>query len=183
MDEYVGVIKLIAGGTTPVNFKDCFGEELLITQFPTLYSLIGTIYGGDGIVSFALPDLRGRVPIGYTNGTGSPIINMGQTGGASSVTLNANNIPAGAYTLNVSSGNSTFSIPVAGGSIAAPGVSSGGHGGAFNPTLGFNDTPPNVALNSNSITANPKGPIQPVNTLPPYLGLRYIICVNGLWPS
>lgn len=187
MEEYLGVIRLYAGKVTPSNFKDCDGELLSISQYSALFLILGTTYGGDGKGNFALPDLRGRVPIGITN-TGlepypTPNVFIGQSGGASSVTLAANNIPAGSYTLNVSSGNSTFSIPVAGGSIAVPGVGSGGHGGTFNPTLGFNAASPNVALNSNSITANPTGPIQPVNAMPPYLGVRYIICINGIMPS
>ena len=112
-------------------------------------------------------------------------VDLGQKGGASSVTLNVNNLPAHTHaaTLNVNSGNSTVSTPVVNNSIATPGASSGGHGGTFTATLGFNTTAPNVALNSVSVVNGPAGGNQPVNVQSPYLGMRYIICWNGMYPS
>ena len=189
MDEYIGVIKAFAGNFAPQNYFSCDGTLLQIRQYATLFSIIGTTYGGNGTSTFALPDLRANAPIGIT-GTGpspQPALNvaLGQKGGAGSVTLNVNNMPAHTHvaTLNVNSGNSTVSTPVATNSIATPGAESGGHGGTFTPTLGFNTTAPNVALNSGSVVNASTGGSQPVNTMSPYLGIRYIICVNGLYPS
>jgi microcystin-dependent protein len=188
MEEYVGVIKIFTGTFAPVNYFNCDGTLLPINRYTTLFSIIGTTYGGDGMLTFALPDLRANAPIGITGSGPAPLppmnVDLGQKGGASSVTLNVNNLPAHTHvaTLNVNSGNSTVSTPVATNSIAIPG-SGGSHGGAFTPTLGFNTTAPNVALNSGSVINAPAGGSQPVNIQSPYLGVRYIICYMGMYPS
>jgi microcystin-dependent protein len=189
MDEYMGVIKIFTGTFAPVGYLNCDGTLLPISQYTALFSILGTTYGGDGISNFALPDLRACAPIGIT-GTGpspQPALNveLGEKGGASSVTLFLSNLPAHTHTatLNVNSGNSTVSTPVANNSIATPGTSSGGHGGGFTGTLGFNTTAPNVALNTGSVVNAPAGGNIPIDTQSPYLGVRYIICVDGVFPT
>jgi microcystin-dependent protein len=189
MDEYMGVIKVFTGTFAPVNYMDCDGTLLSISEYSALYTILGTTYGGDGVQTFGLPDLRANMPIGIT-GTGPgaqpPLaVAQGQKGGSTSVTLTSGNLPAHTHTatLNVNSGNSTVSVPVANNSIATPGSGGGGHGGTFTGTLGFNTTAPNVALNSGSVVNAPTGFSQPFNTQSPYLGVRYIICVNGIYPS
>jgi len=189
MDEYIGVVKIFAGLFAPVNYLNCDGTLLPINQYTALFSILGTTYGGNGTSNFALPDLRARMPIGIT-GTGPapqpPVtIVQGEMGGTSAVSILLNNLPAHTHaaTLNVNSGNASVSTPVAGNSIAAPGFETGGHGGTFTPTLGFNGTAPNVALATGSVVNGLTGSNIPLNTQSPYLGIRYIICVNGIYPS
>jgi microcystin-dependent protein len=191
MDEYIGVIKAFAGTFAPVNYFSCDGSLLSISQYSTLFAILGTTYGGNGTSNFALPDLRANAPIGIT-GTGpapQPALNvaLGQKGGLISATLNMNNMPSHTHaaTLNVSPGDSTVSVPVATNSIATPGSGGGGHGGSFVGTLGFNTTAPNIALNSGSVVNATTGSTQPqpINTQSPYLGMIYIICWNGVFPT
>jgi microcystin-dependent protein len=189
MEEYLGAIKIFAGLYTPQYYANCDGTLLAINQNQALFAILGTTYGGDGIRTFALPDLRASVPIGIT-GTGPapqpPLaVTFGQKGGSSSASLLLNNMPVHTHTatLKVNSGNSTASVPAANSSIATPGTESGGHGGTFTGTLGFNTTAPNVALNTGSVINAITGGNIPVNTQSPYLGVRYIICVQGIFPS
>ncbi|HTA27673.1 MAG TPA: tail fiber protein [Bacteroidia bacterium] len=186
MDEYIGILKIFAGLYAPQNYLNCDGTLLPINQYQALFSIIGTTYGGNGTSNFALPDLRACVPIGITGSGPAPqppmTVNQGQKGGSSSVAITVNNMPLHTHTatLNVNSGNSANSVPVAGNSIATPGTSTG-HG-QFTGTLGFNAVAPNIALSGGSVINAPIGGSQPINTQPPYLGIRYIICINGIFP-
>src|SRR5690349_11535310 len=93
MDPFLGEIKLFCGNYAPIGWAFCDGSLLPISENDALYALIGTTYGGDGINTFALPDLRGRVAIHQGQGPGlSPYV-MGETGGAETVTLTTNNLP------------------------------------------------------------------------------------------
>ena len=184
MDEYIGIIKIFAGNFAPVGWFMCDGTLLPINQYAALFSLLGTTYGGNGTTNFALPDLRANVPVGIT-GTGpapQPPLNVsqGQKGGTATVTLNANNMPAHNHPLLVNSADASQSVPTAGASIATPGSIVGRN--PFTGTLGFNTATPNTTLNAASVGNNTGGSI-PVNTMPPYLGIIYIICTSGLYPS
>ncbi|HXP52033.1 MAG TPA: tail fiber protein [Bacteroidia bacterium] len=184
MDEYLAMIKIFAGNFAPVGWAICDGSLLSISANTALYSILGTTYGGDGITTFGLPDLRARGPIGIT-GSGpapQPPLNVvqGQKGGTVTVTLNANNLPPHNHPLLVNSTNSSQSAATAGASIATPGTQAGRD--PFVGTLGFNAATPNITLNAASVGNNTGGSI-PVNTMPPYLGIIYIICTQGLYPS
>ncbi len=107
-DQYVGEIRLFAGDYAPENWAFCDGRLLSIAEYQMLYSLIGTTYGGDGVSNFALPDLRGRVPVSQGNLTtpsGTVAFHIGQMGGKESVTLTANTIPAHTHMAAVQSGS------------------------------------------------------------------------------
>ena len=186
MDEYLGVVKIFAGLFAPVNYLNCDGSLLSINQNQALFAILGTTYGGDGIQTFGLPDLRANAPIGIT-GTGPapqpPLaVNQGQKGGLTSVTLTVNNLPSHTHaaTLNVNSGNAANSAPAAGNSIATPGTLSGHN---FTGTLGFNTTAPNTAMSTGSVVNSLTGSNIPVITQSPYLGIRYIICTSGIFPT
>ena len=92
-EDIVGVVKIFAGVTPPSGWRLCDGSVLSITDFPDLFSAIGTIYGGDGISTFALPDLRGRVPVGAGAGPGLSHRSMGQVYGSETVVIDINNLP------------------------------------------------------------------------------------------
>lgn len=177
MDEYMGIIKIFAGNFAPKGWAFCNGQLMNISQFSALFSLLGTTYGGDGRVTFALPDLRGRVPVGPGTGPGLPTVNLGEVDGQTTHTLIQSEIPAHIHTFAVNSGNSTQNGATSGATIATPGAMSGR---TFTPTMGFNTSNPDTGLNAASIT--PAGGSQPHNNMQPYLGINYIICLEGLYP-
>src|SRR5688572_13830350 len=90
---YIGEVRMFGGNFAPLGWSFCNGQLVSIAENETLFSLIGTIYGGDGQTTFALPDLRGRAPISPGQGPGLPVYVIGQTGGTETNTLTNNNIP------------------------------------------------------------------------------------------
>lgn len=104
---YLGQIFLFSFNYAPAGWLPCDGRELLISEYSNLYSLIGTTYGGNGSTNFRLPDLRGRVPMGYGSGTGLTATTIGEQQGAETITLTAAQVPSHTHDLNVASGSGT----------------------------------------------------------------------------
>jgi microcystin-dependent protein len=181
MEEIMGTIKLFAGNFAPDGFLYCNGQLLQISQYTALYSLLGTTYGGNGTTTFALPDLRSRVPVGGGMGaspsTGTTV-NSGEMAGETNHTLTNAEMPAHNHGIAVSNANASQAAATSGASIATPGASVGRD---FNQTFGFNATAPNTILNSG--TAQSSGSSMPHNNMQPYLGLSYIICSEGIYPA
>ena len=197
MEDYIGVVRLFAGNFAPRNWAFCNGVTIPIVMNRALFSIIGNMYGGDGVTTFCLPNLAGRIVMDAGTNTASPISPLAEagTGGSSSVALQMQNMPShthvanvqGSATLSVNSGNAGLATPTAGSSIAAPGFLTGA---TFNATLGFNTAAPDTKLNAASVslggmsvTNQTAGNNAPVNIMPPYLVLNYIICVMGKYPS
>lgn len=181
MEEYMGIIKLFAGNFAPKGWLMCDGSTLPVSSYSALFSLLGTTYGGDGIRTFKLPDLRSRVPIGTGQGSGLSNYSLGQMQGKENVTLGIVNLPPHSHsaTLNVSNSNANTSPATQGLTLATPGVLVGRD---FNPTLGFVQDAPNVNLNGASVTVGVTGSGQPIPTISPSVALNYIICVDGIYP-
>jgi microcystin-dependent protein len=181
MDEYIGIIKLFGGNFAPKGWLMCNGQLLSISANTALFSLIGTTYGGDGVSTFALPNLQSRVPIGMGQGPGLSTYVQGQTGGTENNTILLTNMPPHNHqaVLNVSNGDSTIGAATAGASIATPGAL---NGRSFAPTLGFNTTTPATALNNASVSVGVAGSGLPVNNIQPYIAMNYIICTEGVYP-
>lgn len=161
---YVGEIRMFAGNFAPAGWMFCEGQQLPISEYETLFQLIGTTYGGDGESTFALPDLRGRLPLHMGAG-----FVLGETGGAESVTLTVTQIPAHSHPLLVSTSVANTSAPnnaVLAQSTAAD--------------LYIEDTPTNN-LSPNAITG--VGGSQPHTNLQPYLCVVFIISLYGIFPS
>lgn len=179
---YIGQIMLVPYTFAPNGWAFCHGQLLSISSYPALFSLLGTNYGGDGRVSFGLPDLRGRAPIGQGNGPGLSSINLGQKGGAETHTLNQSEMPSHTHNLIVNS--NTVSIPVSsedgdmntpeGNYIAATGSD------AFSETSNANMA--DATANLSAVNANTGGNL-PHNIRDPFLGLNYVIALNGIFPS
>lgn len=182
MDEYMGIIKLFAGNFAPQNYMYCNGQLLQISTNAALYSILGTIYGGDGVTTFGLPDLRSRIPVGGGMGPSPSLQNntttLGQVGGEINHTLITTEMPQHTHGLIVNNGEATNSVGANNLSIASPGTIIGRD---FTASLGFSTQAPNTPINPASI--NNAGGNQPHNNMQPYLGLSYIICVQGLYPS
>ena len=169
-EAYLGDIKLTGVNFEQRSWMECDGRLLPISQYSALFSLLGTQYGGDGRTTFALPDLRGRVPIGQGNGPGLPSYNQGSEGGAPTTALTTSNLPSHNHSVNavVEDGNSaspTGTLP-AGTKFLDKEYSTGGTATTMNPAM----------------VGNTGGSI-PANNMQPYVTLRYVICVQGLFPS
>ncbi len=177
-EELMGVIKIFAGNFAPRGYLFCNGALLSINQNEALFSILGTTYGGDGISTFALPNLNGRAPIGTGNSTTGQSYVLGEVGGTFQTTLLSANMPSFASQLKISNTNANSITPSASSSIAVTGQPNGRQ---FDAIPSFVDADPNTPINAMSVTFT--GQNLPINTMPPYLGINYIICVEGLYPS
>ncbi len=161
---YVGEIRIFAGNFAPAGWMFCEGQLLPISEYETLFNLIGTTYGGDGQSTFALPDMRGRLPVHQGNG-----FTLAQTGGVEQVTLTTQQIPA--HTHPFLATNNPADSPSPQGNML--GVSS-------NTNVFFNDTP-NVSMSTAMLLS--VGGSQPHDNFQPYLCVDYIISLFGIFPS
>lgn len=161
---YVGEIRLFAGNFAPLGWMFCDGQLLPIVENETLFQLIGTTYGGDGQSTFALPDLRGRVPIHQGGG-----FVLAETGGAEQVTLTVQQIPAHSHPMLASGDPAHSPNPAA--HVLAETAS----------TTPYFAGPPAVALAPQSVT--PTGGSQPHDNLQPFQCIHYIISLFGIFPS
>jgi microcystin-dependent protein len=162
---FIGEIRMFAGNFNPAGWMFCEGQLLPISENETLFTLIGTTYGGDGQSTFALPDLRGRIPIHI-----GPGFTIAETGGAEEVTLTVQQIPAHNHALLASANNA--STANAQGNVLAQTPS-------YTPYIsGFN---PNNAMAPNTVT--PVGGSQPHTNFQPYLCINFIISLFGIFPQ
>jgi len=184
MDEYLGIIKIFAGSFAPRGWAFCNGQLISIAQNSALFSLLGTTYGGDGIQTFALPDLRGRVPVHAGQGPGLSNYVLGERTGTENNTLTIANMPTHSHpvaaTMSVSNENASQSAATSGASIATPGVPEGRD---FNATFGFSTGAPNTPINGLNVNVGLSGGSQPINNVQPCLAINYIICIQGIYPS
>jgi microcystin-dependent protein len=179
MDEFLAIIKIFAGNFAPRGWAFCQGQVLSIAQNTALFSLLGTTYGGNGQTTFALPDLRGRMPIGAGQGPGLSNYTLGEVGGNENVTLLLNNMPPHNHPVT-----GTVQIPVNGDSanIDSP---DGSYPGPANSNIYSTQAGPGQFLGNPTVnlTTGIMGSGQPVAINNPYLAINYIICLEGIFPS
>lgn len=167
-DPYIGEIRLFAGTFAPAGWLFCDGSLVSIADYDTLFNLIGTTYGGDGVSTFALPDLRGRIPLHPGRGAQSAFV-LGQAGGTETVTLTQNQIPAHAH---------AFRISAASGGQSSP---QNGLLGTSNAVSTYNGAAPSTPAAPSSVAAT--GRTQPHDNLMPFLAVSFIISMFGIYPS
>lgn len=177
-EELLGTIKMFAGNFAPRGYMLCNGALLSINQNQALFAVIGNTYGGDGRTTFALPNLNGRTPVGTGSYTPGKSILLGEAAGSPQTTLLSSNLPSIMSQLRVSNANSTTSVPSAASSIAVSGTQAGRD---FIAVPSFTNAAPNTVINQASVTFT--GQNVPLDNMPPYLGMNYIICVQGIFPS
>ncbi len=163
---YVGEIRMFAGNFAPAGWMFCAGQLLPISEYETLFNLIGTTYGGDGQSTFALPDLQGRIPLHFGNG-----FTLAETGGVESVTLTVSQIPAHSHPYLASSNLATGSAP-AGDLPAKSGQAA---------VLPFGSDAPLTTLHPSAAGAT--GGSQPHDNMQPFLCVSLIISLFGIFPS
>jgi microcystin-dependent protein len=172
---YISALAIFGFDYAPKLWAFCDGQLLAIQQNQALFSLLGTTFGGNGTTTFALPNLKGRVPIGMSQGPGLSNYVLGQQGGNENVTLQIANLPAHSHTAIVNNTAANGASPATASAIAAvTDVNT-------EATKIYNTATPNVTLNSGTIT--PIGGSQPHSNLQPYITVNYCICLSGNFPS
>jgi microcystin-dependent protein len=172
-EPFVGEIRMTGFNFAPRGWALCNGQLLPIAQNQALFALLGTTYGGDGRVSFGLPDLRGRVPVHQGDGPLTSPYVMGQAGGTETVTLTTPQIPAHTHGLAGFNGSPTTNNP-SGAFIATAQTPAGDGVNSFAPST-------NAALSPASISAS--GGNQPHSNIQPYLCVNFVIALTGIFPS
>jgi len=172
-DPFLGEIRMVGFNYAPEGWALCNGQILPISQNSALFALLGTTYGGDGRITFALPDLRARVPLHQGQSAGTDVYPIGQVGGVERVTLTTAQVPAHSHGL--AAHNGAGSSPSAAGTfIASPADPATGEAlNAFSPTT-------NTVMNAQAIAASGDG--QPHENRQPYLCLNFIIATQGIFP-
>jgi microcystin-dependent protein len=170
MDPFVAEIRIFPFNFAPKGWAFCDGQVLPLSQNTALFSLLGTTYGGDGKSNFALPNMQGNVPMHPGQGPGLSLHDLGETGGAETVSLLESEIPAHSHSLNAAA---PPGVVFAGDPTTAIARSSGG---AIYQTSNAGL----VQMNPSAIA--PAGGDQPHNNMQPYLTLNFCIALQGVYP-
>lgn len=171
-DAFIGEIKMFGGSYAPLGWAMCAGQILPISQHNALFSLIGTTYGGDGITTFGLPDLRGRVPLGQGQGIGLTNRIMGQRFGYEHITLDIDQIPTHNHPM-MASGNAGTTTDIYG---ALPAV-------AGSDIYNTSGTPSTYETTAVSTYGGLNGETQPHTNIQPRTSVNFIIAMFGVYPS
>lgn len=193
-ESYIGSIMLFSGNYAIKYWAICAGQLLPINANQALFSILGTTYGGNGITTFALPDLRGRVPVGIGQGPGLNNVDLGESGGINSLTLSTGNLPTHTHVPTVTAGTGTNpSATLNAVSEAGTTMTPGGNYLSANRAIanaGYHSSGTSVTLHADSIkitapsvTLSTTGSSTPINLMQPYIGLNYIIALYGIYPS
>ena len=201
-DPFLGEIRMVGFNFAPRGWAFCDGQLMSLSQNTALFALLGTLYGGNGQTSFGLPDLRGRSPVGMGQGPGLGGIGQGEMGGAENVSLQASQMPAHIHGVPATSVTVSVSGPVSmpvstdtaavaspANAVPAASTSSGRPFPMYNASSSGNATlaPFNVALNGVGSTVVTETAVagggQPLPVRNPYLGVNFVIAVEGIFPS
>ncbi|TPG40841.1 phage tail protein [Flavobacterium pectinovorum] len=177
MEGTMAEVRLFGGNFAPRGWHFCDGTQISISLYDALFALIGTTYGGDGVQTFNLPDLRGRIPVGAGQGPGLSNILLGQSAGSESVTMSTSQMPGHNHV-----GTATIAPPA----LAGPGTVGtptdailAGLAGAYSSQPG--DT--SLKAETSAITLAITGQGIPFSIIQPYLSTNYIICMEGVFPT
>lgn len=168
-EPFIGEIRMFAGNFAPYGWAFCDGQLIAVAQNDALYSLLGTVYGGDGRTTFGLPDMRGRIPLHQGAGPGLSARRLGSKGGAEKETLTTNQLPSHAHDFNANTSVADAAPP-------ADKVVAKGAGVSFYKASG-----PNMSLASSIISH--AGGSSPHTNLMPTLCVHFIIALYGIYPS
>ncbi|KGO80273.1 hypothetical protein Q763_11505 [Flavobacterium beibuense F44-8] len=177
MEGYIGEIRLFAANFSPRNWAYCNGGLIAISSNTALFAILGTTYGGNGIQTFALPNLIGRTAVGAGHGAGLSYYDAGEMGGTNTTTLLSSNLPAHSHPATAT--------------VAAPAYSD--EGDTDSPTNHvlaaksgmYSTEAPDTSLSSyqSTFTTNITGSNYPINITQPLQATNYIICMYGIFPS
>lgn len=173
-EPFLGEIRIFTGNYAPVGWAFCNGQLLLISQYTALFSLLGTMYGGNGTSTFALPNLAGCAPMHQGAGPGLTTRSVGEETGEVSVTLTKENMPIHTHQVMATPTQGTSGSPSA--NVFAEAISGGKHG----VQIPLYTSQPNASMHAEAL-ANTGGSL-PHNNMQPYLGLSFIIALQGEFP-
>lgn len=176
MDAYLGEIRIFGGTFAPNNWAFCDGSLLPISRFTALFSLLGTMYGGDGRVTFGLPNLQNSVPIGAGTGPGLTLRELGEMGGTQAETLMMTEMPAHTHSPMGFAHDGATNNPT--GAVWAQ-SSKPSHSGPV--PVNLYAATPDTTMAASALGVS--GGSQPHNNMQPFLGLNFIICLNGIFPQ
>jgi microcystin-dependent protein len=168
-DPFIGEIRYVAFNFAPRGWAACNGQILSIAQNTALFSLLGTQYGGNGQTTFALPDMRGRVPVHAGQGPGLSPYEQGEAGGQQNVTLSVSQMPVHNHLLNASSAEAAVTSPT--GSVLA----------TKQRVPLYSASAPDTQMNGLSVSFAGGG--QPFSNVQPFLGVNCIIALEGIFPA
>jgi microcystin-dependent protein len=174
MEGTIAEIRMFAGNFNPRGWMYCDGSIQSIAQNTALFSLLGTTYGGNGQTTFALPDLRGRVPVGTGQGPGLPSITLGEMAGTPNHTLSIGELPAHNHTATMPAATTSTTATPSSSLATGPATQGAATWKNFGNPVANLAAPPVISVTGGS---------QPHNNMQPYLGMNYIICVEGIYPS
>jgi microcystin-dependent protein len=183
-DPFLAEIKIFAGNFAPKGWAFCFGQILPIAQNTALFSILGTTYGGNGQTTFALPDLRGRAPVGVGQGPGLSNYDLGQQAGTEAATMALAQMPPHSHT--VSLGTLAIAAASTPGNKQSP-ANAVPAAEAVGVTANYSTAVPDIKMSSSALSGVPAaaatGGGQPMSIMQPYVVLTYIIALVGIFPS
>ena len=169
-DAFLGEIRMFAGNYAPVNWVLCNGQLLSISQYSPLFTVLGTTYGGDGVNTFAVPDMRGRLPVQFGQGPGLTARTLGANGGSETVVLSTTQMPAHGHTMQASTNPASATDP--NGNVLATVT------GTFYELA----TAANNLKNMSAQTVGAVGGGAGHNNMMPTLAVNFIMCTAGVFP-
>jgi len=174
MEGTIGEIRLFAGNFNPRTWAFCNGQLISIASNTALFSILGTTYGGNGTTTFALPDLRGRVAVGTGTGPGLPNVQLGELAGEVNHTLTTGELPSHTHTATMPAATASTTGTPSSSLATGPATQGAAAWKNFGTPVPNSAAPPVIASAGSS---------QPHNNMQPYLGMNYIICMFGIFPS
>jgi len=166
MEQFIGEIRMFGGNFAPNGWFLCHGQLLPIHAYTALFSILGTTYGGNGVNTFGLPDLQGRVPVGAGKSAFGTFYDLGQTGGAESIWLTQAQLPSHTHTLLASSEAADQTVP---------------SGNALGSAAIYSAKAPDAPLNASSIGVSGVG--RPFDNRQPFVVVNFIIAYQGFFPT
>jgi microcystin-dependent protein len=180
MDQYLGFILQFGGNFNPRGFALCAGQLLPLSQNTALFSLLGTFYGGNGTSNFALPDLRGRTPIGQGQSPGTSLYDIGEQIGSETLTMLSSNMPIHTHLVSAIALSGDQTTPAT--FILGEGPKSGS-GPTSKSSNFYTTSAPNTALNAQSLSLNTGGAGVPMPIMQPFLVITHLIALTGIFPA
>jgi len=178
-DPFLSQILMFGGNFAPKKYAFCNGQTLAIAQNQALFSLLGTTYGGNGVTTFALPNLQSALPMSFGQGPGLQNYTLGEVGGTASVTLNQNTVPSHIHTFMASMSASATTSPLVQGNV--PGTPSSASADLYANPPGTG--PALIPHKMDPNACGPSGNSQPHPNLMPSLCITFAICLAGVFPS
>jgi microcystin-dependent protein len=180
MEGTLAEVRMFAGNFAPRGWQLCNGQLLSIAQWTAVFALVGTTYGGNGQTTFGMPDFRGRIAVGaqFSQGPGLPAYQLGEMAGTPTTTLILTNLPIHNHTIS-----GTVSMPANGSIDGLTDDPSGRRLSGANIYTNFSNESVTMAPLQSNLTMGFTGSNAPFNSMPPYLGMNFIICVEGIFPS